>query len=434
MIKGDKILKGKWLLTGGKIYDPFKEKYLKGNILIDNGKFERLTTNKSPGGDINTLDCSNKFITHPFIDLHAHFREPGREDKETLESGCLSALYGGYTTVCLMPNTNPPIDTPELIKFIMDKTSDYPISVLPIGAITNAQSGKELTEIGLMVKEGAVAISDDGIPVEDSRIMRYALEYSKMFGIPVINHAEDVFLRSGATMHESVESTKLGLLGSPHITESIMVSRDLMINEYVNSKIHVPHVSSKESVEIIRRYKKSHNTVSAEVTPHHIYFNDSSLSSFNSNLKVAPPIRSEEHRKSLISGLKDGTIDCIATDHAPHNIEEKENNFVHASCGMIGLETAFSGSYTTLNREKFSIEKIISLFTSGPCRVMNIQKEFLTKGNSAEIVVIDLEKEWRVSKDDFKSKSSNSGFIDESLNSRVIYTISGKDCFINDTK
>jgi len=281
MIKGDKILKGKWLLTGGKIYDPFKEKYLKGNILIDNGKFERLITNKPSGGNINTLDCSNKFITHPFIDLHAHFREPGREDKETLESGCLSALYGGYTTVCLMPNTNPPIDTPELIKFIMDKTSDYPISVLPIGAITKAQSGKELTEIGLMVKEGAVAISDDGIPVEDSRIMRYALEYSKMFGIPVINHAEDVFLRSGATMNESVESTKLGLQGSPHITESIMVSRDLMINEYVNSRMHVPHVSSKESVEIIRRYKKLHDTVSAEVTPHHIYFNDSSLCTSN---------------------------------------------------------------------------------------------------------------------------------------------------------
>ena len=431
MIKGDKILKGKWLLTGGIIYDPFKEKYLKGNILIDNGKFERLIANKPSGGNINTLDCSNKFITHPFIDLHAHFREPGREDKETLESGCLSALYGGYTTVCLMPNTNPPIDTPELIKFIMDKTSDYPISVLPIGAITNAQSGKELTEIGLMVKEGAVAISDDGIPVEDSRIIRYALEYSKMFGIPVINHAEDVFLRSGATMNESVESTKLGLQGSPHITESIMVSRDLMINEYVNSRIHVPHVSSKESVEIIRRYKKSCDTVSAEVTPHHIYFNDSSLGSFNSNLKVAPPIRSEEHRISLISGLKDGTIDCIATDHAPHNIEEKENDFVHASCGMIGLETAFSGSYTVLNKEKFSIEKIISLFTSGPCRVMNIQKEFLTKGNVAEIVVIDLEKEWRVSEVDFKSKSSNSGFIDETLKSRVIYTISEKDCFIN---
>ena len=431
MIKGDKILKGKWLLKGGKIYDPFKEKYLKGSILINNGKFEGLTTNKSSNSNINTLDCSGKLITHPFIDLHAHFREPGREDKETLESGCLSALYGGYTTVCLMPNTDPPIDTPELIKFIIDKTLDYPISILPIGAITNAQSGKELTEIGQMVKEGAVAISDDGIPVEDSRIMRYALEYSKMFGIPVINHAEDVFLRSGAVMNESIESTKLGLQGSPHITESIMVSRDLMLNEYVNSRIHVPHVSSKESVEIIRRYKKTYDTVSAEVTPHHIYFNDASLSSFNSNLKVAPPIRTEEHRKALIKGLKDGTIDCIATDHAPHNIEEKENDFVHASCGMIGLETAFSSSYSVLNKEKFSIEKIVSLFTSGPCKVMNIQKEFLKKGNPVEIVVIDLEKEWKVSKDDFKSKSSNSGFIDEALSSRVIYTISGKDCFIN---
>ena len=377
--------------------------------------------------DVKILDCKDKLITHPFIDLHAHFREPGREDKETLESGCLSALYGGYTTVCLMPNTSPPIDTPELIKFIVDKTSEYPISILPIGAITQGQLGKELTEVGLMVKEGAVAISDDGIPVEDSKIMRYALEYSKMFGIPVINHAEDVFLRSGAVMNESVESTKLGLQGSPHIAESIMVSRDLMINEYVNSRLHVPHVSSKESVEMIRRYKKSHDTISAEVTPHHIYFNDSHLNSFNSNLKVAPPIRSEEHRKALIDGLRDGTIDCIATDHAPHNIEEKESDFIHASCGMIGLETAFSSSYSALSKQKFSIEKIISLFTLGPCRAMGIEKKFLDEGSVAEIVVIDLDRKWKVSEDDFKSKS----FIDETLDPRVIYTIAEKNCFIN---
>ena len=431
MIRGDKILKGKWILSGGKIYDPFKEKYFKGDILIVNGKFDKIVDSKFPKKDISIIDCTNKVITHPFVDLHAHFREPGREDKETLESGCLSALYGGYTTVCLMPNTDPPIDTPELIKFIIDKTSEYPIQVLPIGAITNSQSGKELTEIGLMVKEGAVAISDDGIPVEDSRIMRYALEYSKMFGIPVINHAEDVFLRSGAVMNESAVSTKLGLQGSPHITESIMVSRDLMINEHVNSRIHVPHVSSKESVEIIRRYKKSSDMVSAEVTPHHLYFNDESLSTFNSNLKVAPPIRSEKHRKALIDGLKDGTIDCIATDHAPHNIEEKESDFLHASCGMIGLETAFSSSFTALSKEKLSIEKIISLFTSGPCKVMNIHKEFLVEGNSAEMVVLDFNKDWEVSEQDFKSKSSNSGFIGETLKSRVAYTISGKDCFIN---
>ena len=262
--------------------------------------------------------------------------------------------------------------------------------------------------------------------------MRYALEYSKMFGIPVINHAEDVFLRSAAVMNESVESTKLGLQGSPHITESIMVSRDLMINEYVKSRIHVPHVSSKESVEIIRRYKKSCDTVSAEVTPHHIYFNDESLNTFNSNLKVAPPIRSEEHRKALIDGLNDGTIDCIATDHAPHNIEEKESDFLHASCGMIGLETAFSSSYTALTKEKMSIEKIISLFTSGPCKVMNIKRDFLVKGSPAEIVVLDLDIDWKVSENDFKSKSSNSGFIGETLKSRVTHTISGKDCFIND--
>ena len=430
MINPDKKLNGKWIFSGAKIYDPFKKKYLKGNILINNGKFVELLKSKGPS-DAKIIDCSEKIITHPFVDIHAHFREPGREDKETLKSGCESALYGGYTTVCLMPNTDPVIDTPELVKFIIDKTSEYPINVHPIGAITKGQKGKELTEIALMVKEGAVAISDDGIPVEDSRIIRFALEYVKMLGIPVINHAEDVFLREGAVMNESVESTKLGLSGSPHITESIMVSRDLMINEHVKSRLHIPHLSSMESVELLKKYKKSNDAVTAEVTPHHIYYNDSYLSTFNTNFKVAPPIRSEEHRKALIDGIKDGLIDCIATDHAPHNIEEKENDFIHASCGMIGLETAFASSYTALSKEGVSIEEIISLFTLGPCRVMNFKKEFLSKGFNAEFVVIDLKEKWKVSDEDLKSKSSNSAFLGEELTSKVIHTISGKYCFSN---
>ena len=431
MINADKKMNGKWLLTGGKIYDPFNKKYLKGDLLINNGKIDSIISGKEEK-DINVLDCKNKIITHSFIDIHSHFREPGREDKETLETGCMSALYGGYTTVCLMPNTSPPIDSPELIRFINDKTKDFPINVLPIGAITKTQSGKELAEIGQMVKEGAVAISDDGIPVEDSRIFRFALEYAKMFNIPVINHAEDVFFRTDAVMNESIESTKLGLAGSPHITEAIMVARDLMINEYVNGRIHVPHLSSMESVEIIRRYKKINNNVTAEVTPHHIYFNDSALNTYNTNLKVAPPIRAEEHRIALIDALKDGTIDCIATDHAPHNVEEKENDFIHASCGMTGLETAFSSSYTALKEHGFSIEDTINLFTSAPSKVMNIKKEFLEQGSNAEIVVLDQEENWDVSEDNFKSKSRNSAFIGETLTSRVKYTIFGKNCFIND--
>ncbi len=431
MIKSDKILDGKWVLFGGKIYDPFDDCYIDGDILLNNGKFESIINNADRKKVENAIDCSGMLISHPFIDIHAHFREPGREDKETLLTGSLSALYGGYTTVCLMPNTDPPIDTPELVKFIVDKTSDYPISILPIGAITTGQAGKELSEIGQMVREGAVAISDDGIPVEDSRILRYALEYAKMYGIPVINHAEDVFLRIDTVMNEGLQSTKLGLSGSPHITESIMVARDLMISDYVDGRIHVPHLSSKESVEIVRRYKKNSKLITCEVTPHHIYFNDSALSTFNSNFKVAPPIRSEEHRKSLIEGLRDGTIDCIATDHAPHNIEEKENDFVHASCGMTGLETSFSSAYTVLSKENFSIEKIIKLFTSNPSNIMNLNKKFLKKSSDAELVVIDLNKKWKVKPEIFKSKSNNSGFIGETLKSKVIHTIFGKNCFEN---
>ena len=235
-------------------------------------------------------------------------------------------------------------------------------------------------------------------PLEDSRLMRFALEYSKMFDIPVINHAEDVFFKENTVMNESISSTVLGLSGNPDISESIMVSRDLLIADYVDGRIHVPHVSSQKSVDIIRGYKKKGLRVTAETTPHHIFFNDSSLLSYNPNLKVSPPIKGELDRIALIKGIKDGTIDCIASDHAPHTLEEKEHDICHAACGMIGLETSFSASYTVLSKEGLGIEDVIHLFINGPMDIINRPQKFLVKREPVELVVISEKERWVVGK------------------------------------
>ena len=280
-------------------------------------------------------------ITHGFFDLHVHFREPGGEDKEDLNSGSLAALAGGFTGVCTMPNTNPPIDSPESIRYIIDRSEECPINIFPIGAVTKSQKGKEITEMGAMINEGAIAFSDDGVPIGDAKVMQNALEYSSMFDIPIINHAEDECLKCDGVMHMGKVSTSLGLPSSPGITESSMVRRDLEIAVHAGARLHVPHVSSFRSVEHIKALKKKSEKISAEVTAHHLFFTDEDLVSYNTNLKVAPPIRSKKDKKALIEAVKSGRIDCIATDHAPHTIEEKEGTFDIAPFGMIGLESCY---------------------------------------------------------------------------------------------
>jgi dihydroorotase len=337
------------LLEGGIIYDPYKNKKFKGSIIIKNGIIEDIGgINKS--NKYKSVRCKGKIIAPGFIDIHSHFREPGREDKETLATGALSAFSGGFTRVCVMPNTNPPLDSPESIRFIIEKSIDLPVDIFPIGSITLGQKGMELTEVGEMVKAGAVAISDDGFPVHNGQVLRYALEYAQKYGVPVINHAEDIYLRNNGFMNESALSTRLGIPGNPDISESVMVYRDLEIADYSGGRIHIPHVSTKRSVGLIRQYKQKGIDVTAEVTPHHIGLTEKKLTEYDTRSKVAPPLRTDSDREALIEGLIDGTIDCIATDHAPHTIEEKEMDFYHAPCGMIGLESAFGLSHTVLNQ------------------------------------------------------------------------------------
>ena len=378
------------LLKSGKIFDPISDKLKKSDVLIKKNKIEAIDT-KIENDNIYTIDCNGLIITHGFCDLHVHFREPGQEDKETLETGSLAALAGGFTRVCAMPNTIPPLDSPEAINFIVDKSTEYPIYIHPIGAVTKGQNGKDLTEI------------------------------QGMIDIPVINHAEDECLRNNGVMNEGVNSIKLGLKGNPSLSESIMVQRDLELANLINTKIHVPHVSTSEALLHIKRMKKNNPKISAEVTPHHLYFNDQQLSTYNTNFKVAPPIRSENNRKALIKGVKDGTIDCIATDHAPHTVEEKEASFDMAPFGMIGLESCFGVINKILG---LPITQIIKLVTKNPRAIMSFNNNLFDIGSHLELTIIDPDMEWVFSEKNIFSKSKNSPFLGETLKGKVIYTIS----------
>ena len=412
------------MLKGGTIIDPYHKKEYKSDVLIKDGKIFEIG-DFDPPKSCEIIDCEGKIITHGFCDLHVHFREPGREDKETLQTGSIAAMAGGFTRVCVMPNTTPPLDTPESINFIIKKAENAPIHIHPIGAVSKGQDGKDITEMGLMHKEGAVAFSDDGLPIQDGGIMRIALEYSKLIDVPIINHAEDECLRDEGLMHEGTISTRLGLPGNPDLAESSMVHRDLELADFVGAKIHIPHVSSAKAVDLIRKMKKHKDDVTAEVTPHHLFFNDEDLISYDTNLKVGPPIRTENDRKSLIDAVKDGTIDCIATDHAPHTIEDKETTFDLATFGMIGLESCFGIVNKVLCKDsKMDLMDLISFLTNRPREIMGFDCDLFSVGSSAEIVVIDPEQDWVFSREDIKSRSINSPYIGKELFGKVQFTIS----------
>ncbi len=423
MTRNIKKIKGYILLKGGRLYEPFLSIDKICDILIKNGTIVKVEKNISIKGKCKVINCKNKIITNGFIDLHVHFREPGFEFKETIQTGSSSAFYGGFTRVCTMPNTSPVIDSPELVKFIINKSKELPVYIYPIGAITKGQKGMELAEIGEMVEAGAVAISDDGIPLKNSQLLRFALEYAKKFNIPVINHAEDDCLVNHGLVHEGKMSTRLGLSGNPDIAESTMVHRDLSISEYVKGRLHIPHVSSSKSLEIIKDFKKRGVNVTAEVTPHHLSLTHEILVDYDTNAKVAPPIRSSNDRKALIRGIKTGLIDCIATDHAPHAIQDKDRDFKNASCGMIGLESAFGLVNKTLSREKVDINNVIDLFTINPSKVINITPNLIKNGNIAELNVIDPKSKWIFDENSIQSKSHNSPLIGKEMHGRAVVTI-----------
>jgi len=417
-------IKGRLLLKKPKIIDPLHENETIKDIMLVDGKIEQIGIIEAEN-EINFIDCDGLTLTHGFCDLHVHFRDPGNGDKETLLSGCKSALAGGFTRVCTMPNTEPPIDSPELINYIIENTKKMPVHVHPIGSVTKGQAGSEISEMGLMIDSGAVAFSDDGLPIQNGLVMRKALEYSKMFNVPIINHAEDDCLRANGLMNEGIVSTKLGLSGNPNIAESIMVFRDLKLAELTGARLHVPHVSTAESVKYISDMKNQYNEITAEVTPHHLFYTDEALYDYDTNFKVAPPIRDIRSRKALIQGIKDGIIDCIATDHAPHTSHDKDTTFDLASCGLIGLESCLGVVKKVLvDDEDLGLMEMIKLLTVSPRKIMGFDNDLLKEGKEAELVLFNEDEKWVFNRNNINSKSKNSPFINAQLSGKIIHTIS----------
>lgn len=415
-----KEIKGKILFTNAKVVDPFKERIYDADILIEKGKIREIRKGLMPPEGTEVVNLKGLAVSPGFIDLHVHFREPGYEDKETIETGCRAALAGGFTKVCCMPNTDPPIDTQESVRFIYRKAEGCLVDVYPIAAITRNRKGEELTDMVELSEAGAVAFSDDGDPLVNSQILRYALEYSRIVDKPIINHAEDIALKSDGYMNEGIVSTQLGIPGNPSIAEEIMVYRDLTLARFTRSRLHVPHVSTAAAVDLIRKAKANGVRVTAEATPHHLSLTEEYMGSFDANGKVSPPLRTETDRLALIEAIKDGTIDAIATDHAPHTYDTKETSLDMASYGMIGLESAFGLAMTNLvHAGHIPLMKLIRLLTIGPAQVMSIALPCLEAGEDANLTIFDPDEWWVFSRKDIYSRSQNTPFLGKELTGRI---------------
>ena len=397
------------------------------DILIEKGIIARIAAD-IPADGRKVIDAKSKLVFPGFIDLHTHLREPGREDKETIETGSKSAAKGGFTTILCMPNTNPVIDNAMIVEGIIKEARRVGlVNVLPIGAITRGQKGEELTDMNELKNAGCVALSDDGKCVFNSQVMRRSLEYAKMENLLLIEHCEDPLLSACGVMNEGFTSTLLGLRGIPVIAETVIVARDIELAWYLKTRVHLAHMSTKRSVELIRFAKSQGIQVTAEACPHHFTLTDEGVKSFNTNFKVNPPLRTQEDVDAIKEALKDGTIDCIATDHAPHTAEEKELEFDHAPVGMIGLETAVGLTYTELVDKKIlSLEQMAERMSLKPAHVVGLKnKGEIKEGFDADITIVDPKKTWTVRKEEIASKSKNSPFIGRALKGAVETTVCG---------
>lgn len=420
------------IVAGGRVIDPRSKLDCKADIYIENGKIKKIETGSlltkknlkgyKPG---EYFFAEGYIVTPGLIDLHVHLREPGREDEETILTGSEAAAAGGFTAVCCMPNTSPPIDNQETVQFVLDRAAESPIKVFPIGAITKRRDGKQISEIGELVSAGVVAISDDGSPVDSAAVMKRALDYVCMFDIAVVSHAEDSSLSSGSHMNEGYTSTTLGIKGDPSVSEEICVARDILLAKYARSRLHIAHVSTGGVVDLIRDAKRQGVLVTAEVTPHHFTLTDDLIAErFDTNLKMKPPLRTKADVEAVIAGLQDGTLDCIACDHAPHSIEEKDVEFDLAPNGIVGLETALGLAVTHLVKPGLlSWSDLVEKMSSNPADVMRLGMGQLKKGSPADITVIDPEMVWKVNVNKFKSKSRNSPYNGRRLTGRAIMTI-----------
>lgn len=418
-------------IKGGRVIDPKSERDEISDIFISNGKITDRPSRETLA-KADTIDATGLVASPGLVDLHVHFRVPGETHKETIFSGTSSAAAGGFTSVVCMPNTSPPADTAGTIQYIKDAVDrESIVHVFPTACITVGSEGERLAPTGSLRDAGAVAISDGGKCLQNSGLMRRAVEYANMFNMPVIDHCEDYSLSANGVMNEGLVSTKLGLRGSPTEAEDIMVSRDVILSAKTGAHIHIQHVSSRNAIDIIRRAKSRGVNISAEATPHHMCFSELEVSDFNTNFKMNPPLRSEEDRLAILEGLEDGTIDCIASGHAPHTDYEKDVEFDYAPNGVIGLETALGATLNQLYHSKrLDLPRTLSLLTYQPAQILNLNKGTLETGADADVTLFDPECEWTPQSNSFQSKSSNSPCINRTLKGKVIQTfVSGKLVF-----
>jgi dihydroorotase len=418
------------LLQGGTVVDPQARTARRADILVVDGRIEKVEAGIPEADGVEVIDCTGKHIAPGFADIHCHLREPGREDEETVASGTAAALVGGFTRVCPMPNTDPPIDTEAQVRFEVRRAEDAGLArVHPIGCCTKGRQGKELAEIGAMVGAGAVAFSDDGSAIADAQVMRRVLEYCKAFDVPVISHCEMKELVEGVA-NEGRVSTRLGLKSGPDVAESAQAARDVLLAEFTQARLHIAHVSARATVDVIRWAKGRGVQVTAETCPHYFTLTEDALAGFDSNFKVNPPLRSEVDRQAVIAGLADGTIDVIATDHAPHLRGEKEAEFDAAPPGIIGFETAFSLGYEQLVLTRaLSLVDYVSRLTIVPRRILNLPAASMAAGSAVELVVLDLKAEWTYAPDRVLSLSRNSPFLGRTMRGRVLAALLGDKLF-----
>jgi dihydroorotase len=411
-------------IRNARVIDPAAKRDAVGDLFVLDGKLVR-RLNPAERKRAKKIDAKGLVAAPGLVDIHVHFREPGQTHKETIATGSRAAAAGGFTTVVCMPNTTPPADNAGTIQYILDAVRrDSLVKVLPTGCITIGMKGDTLAPIGSLKRAGVVAITDDGDCVQSNELMRRAIEYAKMFGLPVMDHCQDQSMTEGAVMNEGDMSIRLGLRGWPNAAEDLIVSRNVILSKYTGAHIHMQHISSAQSVEILRSAKAAGVRVTAEATPHHIALTDAALSEYDTNFKMNPPLRTEADRRAIIAGLRDGTLDCVATDHAPHTDYEKDKEFDYAPNGILGLETALAVVLEVLVRKnRFSLSHAIDLMTRKAAAILNLPAGTLGEGAAADICLFDPDEEWTYNSSAGQSKSSNSPWNGRALRGRVKTTI-----------
>jgi dihydroorotase len=416
------------LVKGGRVVDPAAGIDDVMDVLIVDGVVEKVGR-RVTAGKAEVLDAKGLVVCPGFIDAHTHLREPGREDKETIATGTRAAAAGGYTAVCAMPNTDPVNDTAGITRAILERAREAAwVRVYPIGAITRGSRGEELAEYGDLKDAGCVAVSDDGKPVASARMMRRALEYARAFDLPVIDHCEEPTLFEGASMNEGPVATMLGLRGTPPAGEAIAVERDVLLAELTRGRVHIAHISAAASVDAVRRGKARGVRVTAEATPHHLLLTDEEVrrTEYDTSTKMNPPLRAEEDRQAVLEGLQDGTIDCIATDHAPHTVDDKKVEYDHASFGIVGLETAVGLCLDRLVAAKLiDLERLVTLLSVGPAAALGLAGGTLEPGAPGDVTLLDLGRKWRIDPERFASKGRNTPFAGWTLTGAPAATVVG---------